>query len=67
MIQEAYATNFKKLADLEGHVGKELGISKWIDITQEKINTFATLAIFALQRYSGAWLYGAVFCIAFYV
>lgn len=41
--QEAYATHFAKLADLEAHIGKELGISKWIDITQEKINTFATL------------------------
>jgi len=41
--QEPYSTHFDKLADLEAHVGKELGVSKWIDITQEKINTFAKL------------------------
>lgn len=39
--QEAYATRFEKLADLEQHIGKELGISSWIEITQEKIDTFA--------------------------
>jgi acyl dehydratase len=28
-------------ADLTAHVGKELGTSAWVEITQERINTFA--------------------------
>ena len=36
-----YATNFKKIADLEGHLGKELGLSEWITISQERIQKFA--------------------------
>ena len=39
--QEAYSTHFEHLADIKKHVGKELGISPWIEITQEKIDTFA--------------------------
>lgn len=38
---EAYSTNFKHLADLKEWVGKELGLSDWITISQERIDTFA--------------------------
>jgi acyl dehydratase len=38
---EAYATQFKHLSDLKEWVGKELGLSNWITITQERIDAFA--------------------------
>lgn len=38
---EAYATRFKHLVDMKEYVGKELGLSDWITITQERIDTFA--------------------------
>lgn len=39
--QKPYRTKFKNLAEMTNYVGKELGISKWITISQEEINTFA--------------------------
>ena len=39
--QKAYATQLEHLADLEHYVGKELGVSAWYAITQERINLFA--------------------------
>ena len=38
-----YKTEIPHLADLKNHVGKELGISEWTQITQDQINTFAKL------------------------
>ena len=38
---EAYATNFKNLSDLKEWVGKELGLSDWVTIDQERIDVFA--------------------------
>jgi acyl dehydratase len=32
---------FEKISDLQGLVGKELGVSEWMTITQEQINKFA--------------------------
>ena len=40
---EAYKTNFKNLDELNSSVGKELGVSDWIEITQENINIFAKI------------------------
>lgn len=34
-------TTTVQLADLPGLVGQEFGPSSWIEITQERINTFA--------------------------
>jgi acyl dehydratase len=39
--QEAYATHFEHLADLKNSIDKEIGLSPWIEITQEKIDSFA--------------------------
>ncbi len=36
-----YATTFQHLRDMKNSVGKELGLSDWIEITQERIDTFA--------------------------
>ena len=41
IANEAYSTTIPNLADMEKYVGKELGLSEWIPITQERINTFA--------------------------
>jgi acyl dehydratase len=43
MPNQAYKTTLAHLADLPDYIGKELGISSWITITQEDINTFAKL------------------------
>ena len=40
---EAYKTSFKNLDELNSSVGKELGVSDWIEITQENINIFLYL------------------------
>ena len=40
---KAYSTKVKNLDELNQLVGKELGISKWIEITQENINVFAKI------------------------
>lgn len=42
MSQEAYTTTLDSLNDLEQYVGKEIGISNWITVTQEMINSFGT-------------------------
>lgn len=36
-----YATHFNKIADLEDHLGKELGLSDWLPISQKRIQKFA--------------------------
>jgi acyl dehydratase len=33
--------NAKSLRDLESRVGEEVGVSPWIEVTQERIDTFA--------------------------
>lgn len=40
---EAYKTTFPHLSNLADEVGNELGLSDWINISQDKINQFATL------------------------
>ena len=35
------ATSFSSPAELEGSIGKHLGYSEWMDVDQERINTFA--------------------------
>lgn len=41
MTDTAYSTTFAKLMDMQNHVGKELGLTEWMEITQERINDFA--------------------------
>ena len=41
--KEAYKTHFKNLEEMGKSVGKELGISNWVEINQEKINLFAKI------------------------
>lgn len=41
--KEAYKTHFKNLEEMGKSVGKELGISNWIEISQDKINLFLKL------------------------
>ena len=43
ITQTPYSTNFEKLSDLKNYLGKELGLTDWMTITQEGINTFASL------------------------
>lgn len=41
MTTEAYSTTFAKLADLKDAVGKEIGLTDWVEIDQKRINDFA--------------------------
>ena len=36
-----YATKLKELGELENYIGKELGLTEWMTIEQERINSFA--------------------------
>ena len=39
--QNAYSTKFKALTELKNFVGKELGLTEWMQMSQKKINEFA--------------------------
>ena len=39
--KKVYRTHFKNLEEMSKCVGKELGVSEWVEITQEKIDIFA--------------------------
>ena len=41
--KQNYSTSFKTLNDMKKNVGKELGISNWIEISQQKIKQFAEI------------------------
>ena len=41
MTDNAYATNFKHLADMKDSIDKELGLTEWVQIDQQRIDTFA--------------------------
>jgi len=43
MNNKPYKTTFKNLKEMSLHVGKELGLTDWIEIKQSDINTFAKL------------------------
>ena len=36
-----YKTKFNKLSEFEAYLGKELGITNWYTMDQERINNFA--------------------------
>lgn len=38
---EAYKTTIEHLSDIKNYVGQEIGLSEWIEITQERIDNFA--------------------------
>lgn len=39
--QEPYFTEIESLSECKNHLGKELGLSQWTEITQQQINEFA--------------------------
>ena len=41
MRDEPYKTHLPHLADMQSYVGKELGLTEWIEVTQERVNQFA--------------------------
>ena len=38
---KAYSTTFERLTDMKDYVGKEIGLTDWVTITQERIDAFA--------------------------
>lgn len=43
MNNKPHKTTFKNLKEMSLHVGKELGLTDWVEIKQSDINTFAKL------------------------
>ena len=43
MSKSHFKTELQNLSELSNHIGKEIGISEWFEITQEDINQFAKL------------------------
>lgn len=41
--KEMYKTHFENLEEMSKNVGKELGVSNWIEISQDKIDLFAKI------------------------
>lgn len=41
ITQQPYKTEFKHLSEMSNYIGKELGLSQWVTISQAEINTFA--------------------------
>ena len=41
--EKSYSTKFKQLSELKNFVGKELGLTNWMHMDQEKIDDFAKL------------------------
>ena len=39
--ENAYSTKFKKLTELKNFIGKELGLTDWMQMSQKKIDDFA--------------------------
>ena len=42
-MKKSYSTEIENLEDLNKYLGKEIGISKWFEMSQEKVNSFAEL------------------------
>ena len=41
--ENAYSTKFKELAELKNFIGKELGLTSWMQMSQKKIDAFAEI------------------------
>ena len=41
--KKAYSTKFKELTELKNFIGKELGLTKWMQMSQQKIDDFAKM------------------------
>ena len=43
MTDTPYKTTFDHLTDMQDYVGKEIGLSDWLTIDQESVNSLAKL------------------------
>ena len=41
--ENAYSTKFKDLTELKNFIGKELGLTSWMQMSQKKIDEFAEI------------------------
>jgi len=41
--EKAYSSKFEKLIELKSYVGKELGLTNWMQMSQKKIDAFAKI------------------------
>tara|TARA_B100000902_G_C26921278_1_gene721823 strand:+ start:161 stop:646 length:486 start_codon:yes stop_codon:yes gene_type:complete len=41
--EKAYSTKFKELTELKNFIGKELGLTEWMQMSQKKIDDFAKI------------------------
>ena len=42
-MEKPYSTEIESLEDLDKYLGKQIGISDWFDMSQDKVNKFAEL------------------------
>ena len=42
-MEKSYSTEIENLEDLNKYLNKEIGISDWFEMTQDKVNSFAEL------------------------
>ena len=42
-MEKPYSTEIENIEDLDKYLGKEIGISKWFNMSQDKVNEFAEL------------------------
>ena len=42
-MEKPYSTEIENLEDLDKYLGKEIGISEWFEMSQDKVNKFAEL------------------------
>ena len=42
-MEKPYSTEIENLEDLDKYLEKEIGISEWFDMSQDKVNKFAEL------------------------
>jgi acyl dehydratase len=42
-MDKAYSTEIENLEELNKYLGKEIGISEWFEMSQDKVNSFAEL------------------------
>ena len=42
-MEKSYSTEIENLEDLNRYLNKEIGISDWFEMTQDKVNSFAEL------------------------
>ena len=44
-MEKPYSTEIENIEDLDKYLGKEIGISKWFNMSQDKVNELSLIHI----------------------